>query len=331
MEDILTSFIKSQSGLVLFFLLLFSIFILTKGADLTIDGVISLASFTKIPKIVISATIVSLGTTMPEAFVSVMAAWKGNPDLSLGNGVGSIIADTGLILGLICILAKVPVNRFILNVTGWIQVGVSTLLVLLSFSFLIFFQRPMIFRWVGFSFLFLLFLYMWFSYKWSKKLSMYFSNEEEKKGFWFGILWVLVGLLGVILGAKILIPTAIEIALRMHIPNDVVAATMVALGTSLPELSTGIAAVKKGYPEIMVGNVVGADILNCLFVIGASAAATPLFISKNFYILHFPFLLFILYSFRFFIFINKDGYFKRWQGLWLLGSYVIYLSFQYIK
>ncbi len=328
MENILTSFIKSQSSLILFFLLIFSILILTKGADLTIDGVISLASFTRIPKIVISATIVSLGTTMPEAFVSVMAAWEGNPDLSLGNGVGSIIADTGLIMGLICVLAKVPVNKFILNVTGWIQVGVATLLVLLCFSFLIFFQKPMVFRWVGFLFLFLLFIYMWFSYKWSKRLSMYFSDEKEE-GSLLGILWIIIGLLGVILGAKVLIPTAVEISLRMHIPNDVVAATMVALGTSLPELSTAIAAIKKGYPEIMVGNIVGADILNCLFVIGASAAATPLFISKNFYVLHFPFLLFILYSFRLFIFINKDGYFKRWQGMWLLCSYIVYLLLQY--
>jgi cation:H+ antiporter len=92
---------------------------------------------------------------------------------------------------------------------------------------------------------------------------------------------------------------------------------------------TAIAAVRKKHPEIMVGNVVGADVLNCLFVIGAAAVARPLTIPPNFFVFHFPAMLFILYSFRSFIFINKDGRFKRWQGGWLLGIYLIYLVLQY--
>ena len=99
-----------------------------------IDGVVHLARRTGLPRIVIGATIISLGTTMPEAFVSVMAAWMGNPGLALGNGVGSIIADTGLIFGMICIVTRVPVNRFILNRTGWVQVGAATLLVAIGCS-----------------------------------------------------------------------------------------------------------------------------------------------------------------------------------------------------
>ncbi len=329
MDLLLLQFIKSQSTFILFFILALCIAMVSKGADITIDGVISLASYTKIPKVVIGATIVSLGTTMPEAFVSVMAAWKGNPALSLGNGIGSIIADTGLILGLICMLSKVPVNRMILNVTGWIQVGVATLLVLISLVSLKFYHPPVLKRWVGVLFLVMLLVYMYVSYKWSKRLSIFFKEDQEG-GSLLGIFFILLGLFFVISGSKILIPTATELALRLHIPNDVIAATMIALGTSLPELSTGIASVKKGFPEIMVGNVVGADILNCLFVIGASAVATPLLISKNFYTFHFPFLLFVLYSFRVFIFTNKDGYFKRWQGLWLLSTYLTYIVIQYV-
>ncbi len=328
-EEFLVSFVKSQSGIVLFFLMVISIFMLSKGSDWAIDGVVALASYTGIPRIVIGATIVSLGTTMPEAFVSVMAAWKGNPELSLGNGIGSIIADTGFILGMVCVVSRVPVNRYILDITGWIQVGVSTLLVVIAVSLRLLHDPPILFRWVGFLFLFLLGIYMLVTYKWSKKLSLH-MKEEKLEGSWMGILFIIIGLFLVVSGAKILIPTAIEIAYRLHIPNDVVAATMVALGTSLPELSTAIASVRKGYPEIMVGNVVGADVLNCLFVIGASVIATPLVVSPRFFTLHFPILLLILYSFRLFIFINKDGFFKRWQGLWLVGVYVFYIFIQYV-
>jgi len=94
--------------------------------------------------------IVSLGTTLPEAFVSVMAAWMGNPGLALGNGVGSIIADTGLIFGLACMMTVIPVNRFILNRTGWVQVGSATLLVGISLGALIWMEgEPILSRWVG--------------------------------------------------------------------------------------------------------------------------------------------------------------------------------------
>ncbi len=143
---------------------------LAKGADWMIDGVVDLASRTGLPRIVIGATIVSLGTTMPEAFVSVMAAWMGNPGLALGNGVGSIIADTGLIFGLTCMLTVIPVNRFILNRTGWVQVGSATLLVGISLAALILMEgEPILSRWVGVLFLLLLGWYLYMTYTWAKQ------------------------------------------------------------------------------------------------------------------------------------------------------------------
>ena len=146
-----------------------------------------------------------------------------------------------------------------------------------------------------------------------------------------GKCWMMVtgGLFLVVLGARILVPSASEIAVRFGVPDDVIAATMVAFGTSLPELMTAITSVRKGHPEICVGNVVGADVLNCLFVIGAAASARPLAIPSNFFYFHFPAMLIILWSFRFFITMNKDGRFKRWQGAWLLGVYLIYVILQY--
>jgi cation:H+ antiporter len=140
---------------------------------------------------------------------------------------------------------------------------------------------------------------------------------------------VVGGLVLIIAGARVLVPAASEIAQRFGVPEDVIAATMVALGTSLPELMTAIASVRKGHPEITVGNIVGADVLNSLFVIGAAAAAAPLAIPDNFYYFHFPAMLVILYSFRVFISMNKEAVFHRWQGVWLLAVYAIYVLLQY--
>jgi len=140
---------------------------------------------------------------------------------------------------------------------------------------------------------------------------------------------VFGGVFLVILGARTLIPSASEIAIRVGVPDDVIAATMVAFGTSLPELMTAITAIRKGHPEITVGNIVGADVLNCLFVIGAAATAAPLDIPVNFYYFHFPAMLLILYSFRFFISTNRTGYFNKFNGIWLLGIYTVYVAVQY--
>ncbi|MBN2061000.1 MAG: calcium/sodium antiporter [Deltaproteobacteria bacterium] len=334
-ETILVNLMHAVPSLILLLIIAFCILVLSKGADWMIDGVVHLARRTGLPRIVIGATIVSLGTTTPEAVVSVMAAWMGNAGLALGNGVGSIIADTGLIFGLTCVLTRVPVNRFILNRTGWVQVGAATLLVLIALGALISNPHgPVLKRWVGLFFLFLLFCYMYITYLWAKQgASEALGGEETDLSEVLCLSKCLIMLIGglfcVVVGARILVPAAAEIATRLGVPDDVIAATMVALGTSLPELMTAITAVRKKHPEIMVGNVVGADVLNCLFVIGAAATASPLSIPPNFFTFHFPAMILILYPFRFFIFMNRDGYFKRWQGAWLLGIYLIYLILQY--
>jgi cation:H+ antiporter len=268
---------------------------------------------------------------MPEMFVSVLAAWTGNPGLALGNGVGSIICDTGLIFGLMCLISRVPVRRYILNRTGWVQVGAATLLVVIAISQLAMGGGPPVLgRWVGILFLLLLAGYLYVSYLWARQSGLPSDlGEEHLMGPGKSVCYTLVGLAGVIAGSRVLVPCAAEGAARIGVPQDIIAATLVAFGTSVPELMTAIAAVRKGHPQIMVGNVVGADVLNCLFVIGAAATARPLQIPENFYFFHFPAMLLILYSFRFFIFLNQDDWFKRWQGAWILGLYLIYLILQY--
>jgi len=327
-EALLHDLMAGFPTIVLVIVIIVCILLLSKGADWMIDGVVQLARRTGLPRIVIGATIISLGTTTPEAVV-------GNPGLALGNGVGSIIADTGLIFGLTCLLTAVPVNRFILNRTGWVQVGSATLLVIISVVALgINPVEPILNRWVGLFLLAMLAGYMYMAYVWARQggsMAMEGEEEDDSEMFGLGKCWFMLlgGLFLVVLGARILVPSASEIACRLGVPDDIIACTMVAFGTSLPELMTALSSVKKGHPEIMVGNVVGADVLNCLFVIGAAAVARPLAIPSNFFVFHFPTMLIILYSFRIFIFMGRDGQFRRWQGAWLLGVYLIYVILQY--
>ena len=333
-EGLLHHFVAGLTTPVLLLLVVVCIILLSKGADWMVDGVVDLAQRTGMSKIAIGATIVSLGTTTPEAFVSVMAAFMGNPGLALGNGVGSIIADTGLIFGLTCILARVPLNRFILSRTGWVQVGAATLLVIIALiSLYLSNGTPVLGRGVGIFLLILLGAYLYATFLWSKQASTMFPDEQNEAEVLrsLPICWLMLlgGLFLVVVGARILVPSASEVALRFGVPEDVIAATMVAFGTSLPELITAMVAIRKGYPEITVGNVVGADVLNCLFVIGAAATAQPLAVPPTFFYFHFPAMLVILWSFRCFITINKDGYFKRYQGFWLLGIYLIYVILQF--
>ncbi len=331
-EEILNSLIAGFPTWGLLVMMIVCIYVLSKGADYMVDGAASLALRTGMPRIVIGATIISLGTTMPEMFVSVLAAWTGNPGLALGNGVGSIICDTGLIFGIMCIISRIPVKRYILNRTGWVQVGAATLLVVVSvIAYITTDGRPVLGRWVGLFFLGLLVVYLYMAYHWARRGEKDEEEEGEEPdwGVLHSLLFTLGGLIAVIVSSRLLVPTAAEGAARLGVPPDIIAATLVAFGTSLPELMTAVTAIRKGHPQIMVGNVVGADVLNCLFVIGAAAAARPLEVPSNFFEFHFPAMLMILYSFRVFILMNKDGWFKRWQGAWILGVYLLYLVLQY--
>lgn len=299
-----------------------------------IDATVSLALRTKLPKILIGATILSLGTTAPEAFVSVMAAFMGNPGLALGNGVGSIIADTGLIFGLTALIAAPPINKKILNKTVWWQLGAGAFVVFLAIiAIIIHPENPLLSRGMGITLLVLLLLYLWTSSRnlqTDNRAGDEIEEEEAYSSLTISLLVLFAGLLIVIISSRILIPAASETAGRLGVPDYVIAATMVALGTSLPELITAITAIKKGHPEITIGNIVGADVLNALFVIGASALASPLIIPKMFYLFHFPAMLIILLLFRIFTVTEKTGRFKAWHGLCFLALYGAYTAFQYL-
>ncbi len=308
-----------------FIALVLSIVTLTIGANWLVEGSAKLAYRLGIPKIVVGATIVSLGTTSPEAGVSVVAALKGHSGLALGNAIGSVICDTGLIFGLGCIIGRLPIDRFILNRHGWIQFFSGLLLASISYFLVYVLGVPIIPRFVGIVFLVLLAGYMAVSVKWAKAHpNLADEVGDADKPVWLCLIMLIIGLSVVIKSSDWLVESGQEICIILKVPESVIAVTGIALGTSLPELATALTSIKQGHPEILIGNVVGADVLNILFVTGASATAIALPIPPEVLKFHLPTMLLILIVFRILIAFNRE-YFSRLSGVPLLAIYIIFL------
>jgi len=322
-----------------------------KGADWLVEGAAGLAKKFGMPEIVIGATIVSLGTTSPETAVSVLAAFQGNAGLALGNGVGSIIADTGLIFGIACLLAVLPAERFILMRQGWVQFGVAALLSAWCYGkYLMYGNNAELNLLIGVILLSILVWYLWVSVKWAKQHTQMTNAEQgddeidiakaaSKSTGWLAMLG-LVGLAFVVFAGSAMVESVGELTLRWGMPEVVVAGTLVAIGTSLPELMVAIIAIRKKHYGLVVGNVIGADILNVLWVIGLSAvggaiAGQGLPIVEDgkpiVLILHLPMMMTMLVLFRVYIhFATKRGSFQRWMGWPLVILYVVYVVMSFV-
>lgn len=333
MDAFVSSLVVDAPIVVLFLIIVASLAVLVKGADVLVDEAVSLSVSWGVPKMLIGATIVSLGTTLPETAVSVMAAVQGAPGLALGNAVGSIIADTGLILGVAVLIGPIPVEPGLVSRQSWIQFASAFLLVAasvpilsLSDTFTVGGRLPQL---VGVGFLVLLGLYIWRSISWSRSAPIgdidpatvdVHGNVRPV----LSLVKLLVGIALVVIASQVLIPTVEETALRLNIPDAIIAATLVAFGTSLPELVTAVTAVRKKHGELALGNVIGADVLNVLFVSGASAAVTRggLQVPPQFFILFFPSMIFVVTVLR--VGIRRDTTeLKRGFGFVLLAAYLI--------
>lgn len=328
MEAYLIALLDQLPTLALFGVIAASLFTLSKGADLLVDEAVSLSVHWRIPKAVIGATVVSLGTTLPEASVSVMAAIQGNPDLALGNAIGSIIVDTGLILGLAAMIGKLPVDRLTVRRQGTVQLAAGFGLALVCLPIFSGGANGLIPQWMGWLFVLLLAIYIVVSMRWAKgSQDELHEISEEPSPLWLQLLKLALGVTAVILSSKVLIPSVEISAVRIGIPQSIIAATLVAFGTSLPELVTAITAVRKGHGELAVGNIMGADILNVLFVIGMSASVTAkgLAVPVEFYTLQIPAMLVILVTFRFFA-TRKGEDISRSEGMVLFAMYAVYLG-----
>ncbi len=330
MEHLFAQFLGARSLPVLFLIMALCIYALSRGADWLVEEAVLLSRKWGIPKLLIGATVVSLGTTLPEAAVSVFAAIEGKPDIALGNAVGSIICDTGLILGIATLMSPLPLTGQVVHRQGWLQLGAGFLLVAacipLSDPGGIFSRGGVLPRHMGVVFLVLLVAYMWVSVRWVRSG----GGDEQENGenlpdvSGLATLVKIVFSIGlVVISSRLLIPTVQETAMRLSVPESIIGATLVAFGTSLPELVTAVTAVRKGHGELAVGNVIGADILNVLFVAGASAAVTPegLLAPPHFFKLLFPSMLLVLLLFRAGIHYSGD-HLKRPFGVALLGFYL---------
>lgn len=325
--------IETVSPLPLWGLLLviaFFIGTLSKGADMLVEEAVTLSIRWGVPTLLIGATIVSLGTTLPETAVSVMAAMQGRPELALGNAVGSIICDTGLILGLALVIKPIEMDLRVVNRQGYIQLGAGFLLVGMSMPWSnlggMFSAGGRLPQWGGWIFMVLLVLYIWKTIQWSRKDGSELEDEihEDRAANWLVALKLVAGISLVILSSKFLIPTVEVTAERLAIPKSIIAATLVAFGTSLPELVTVLTAVRKGHGSLALGNVIGADILNVLFVAGMAASVTAggLVAEPRFFQMLFPGMLGILLIFRTAVWISGKTL-GRLAGVALLGAYVL--------
>jgi cation:H+ antiporter len=321
-----------------------------KGSDWFIEAVIWTATVFKIPYIIIGATIVSVCTTMPETFVSLAASIKGETDMALGNAIGSIALNTGLIMGLLLLFAK-PVleNRKAFKRNGAFLVSV---LMLALFSTIYFGE---IGKGLGIIFIGLLLFYLYSNYRqartlknWEKEYdieekldpadtqviaegAVYDKSEGDidvsknvvlKKIFFFA-----VGITGVIVGSSLLVDNGIKIAQQLGIPSIVIAVTFTALGTSLPELVTAITSIRKKVSTLGIGNIIGANILNVVQVVGISSIVQPIPVGHDLSIqrFQFPMVLLLVGLTLIFGLFWKNG-FKRWHGIALLLIYCFYLA-----
>lgn len=262
--------------------------LLIKGADWFVEGTSGIAAKLGIPQIVIGLTIVALGTSAPEAAVSITAALNQNAGITVGNVLGSNILNILLILGLTSLICPIPVKKNTIRFEMPFMIFVSILFPVLGYIGYSLGLIDGIILWI-FTILFIIYLVM--ISKMEAKANKLEANEEAPKGpfgyknkVWYMIIAGIVGLALIILGSNLTVNGATFIAQTIGISDRIIGLTIVAFGTSLPELVTSVMAAKKGKNDIAIGNIVGSNILNILFVAGTSALICNVDFSASFII-----------------------------------------------
>ncbi|MBU1145955.1 calcium/sodium antiporter [Patescibacteria group bacterium] len=303
---------------------------LIKGADLLVDGASSLAKKFKVSGLVIGLTIVAFGTSMPELIVNILASARGNTEIAIGNILGSNISNILLILGVSAVIFPLAVKKN----TTWKEIPLSLLAVLVV-SFL---ANDVIIDKVSLSAItridglvlisfFIIFLY----YTFGMARGGFEAKEDIKQlGNIKSILFIIAGLIGLTLGGKWIVDGAVKIATVFNVSESLIGLTIVAIGTSLPELATSAIAAYKKQADIAVGNVVGSNIFNIFWILGISSIIRPLPFKPD---MNIDICMVILASFALFIFmfIGKKHILERWQGIFFIVAYVIYIVFLVIK
>ena len=319
---------------VLLFLIGFALLI--KGGDLFVDGSVGIAHRFHLPELLIGATVVSIGTTLPEVMVSSQAAIEGNAGISYGNAIGSVICNTSLIAALTVAIrpGKVDPKTFRLPTLFFFLTALSYALVAWT--------AGRFARWMGIGYLCVFVAYMILSTLQMKKhpdLAEDGSAEEDgaPQPLWKDLLLLVIGAAAIALGARFLVDNGTLIAAALGVPDSVIGLTMVALGTSLPELITAITSLAKGHGALSLGNVIGANLFNIILVSGMAITISPFAIPaektigglNSSLIIDLP----VMFAVMSILCLPPlgSGKMRRWQGVLLLCAYAAFTVYQFVS
>ena len=314
-------------------LIIIGFILLIKGADYLVEGSSNIAKKFHIPEIIIGLTIVSIGTSMPELFVSITSALEGYSDMAIGNVIGSNVCNLLLILGLSAVIRPVRFQRE----TRLIEIPMC---LIFTFIFMFFCNSSGGISRVEACILLLLFIgFIIYTIIMGLKGEA-FDQEAEEKGkknkkvvvktsMVKNIIYVLVGIVALKFGGDFVVDNAVSIANRFNISEKIISLTILAIGTSLPELVTSVTAAFKGNSDIAIGNIIGSNIFNMLFIIGISALIQPIVYNLTYNI---DMLVLILGTMILFLFpiIPPKNEMCRKNGIVYLGLYVLYLIILFI-
>ena len=248
--------------------------LLVKGADWFVDGASGIAAKLRIPQLVIGLTIVAMGTSAPEAAVSISAALKGSADITIGNIVGSNILNIFIILGLAAAIVPIAVAKSTIRIDIPFMLIITGVLLALGWDGTVTLTDGMIM-------LLLFAAYLGYMLYMAKKGGEEGAQIKDLK-LWQALLYTVIGLVLIVWGADVAVNAATALARIFGLSERFIGLTVVALGTSLPELFTSVTAARKGNADIAIGNVVGSNIFNILFVVGLSAMIVPVPFAANF-------------------------------------------------
>ncbi len=309
------------------------LFLLVKGADYLVQGSSILAKRWGISSLIIGLTIVSFGTSLPELIVNILASISGSGDIGFGNIIGSNLANTLLILGIMTLFTNLKVR----NSTIWKEIPYSFLAVFVLFIFSISFYldkmtETYLLRSHGIILLmfFIIFLYYVFeSAKKERKLKKETNEEDDEfkpSSNWMIFLMIFGGSIALFLGGKWTVDGAVMIAKNFGLSEFLISATIIAIGTSLPELVASVMAAIKKDTDMAVGNVIGSNIFNILWILGISSVITPIYFS-NFIWIDILILLFVTFLLFLFMFVNKKHELDKKEGIIFLFIYLAYIIY----
>lgn len=308
--------------------LLIGFLLLVKGADWFVEGASSIAKKIKIPSFVIGLTIVAFGTSAPELAVSVTAALKGSNDIAIGNVVGSNIFNTLVVLGMSAAIMPIIVEKGMIKRDYPMSIFVSLLLGVLAMDTILWKKPGMqIGRGDGIILLLVFAVYMFMTVK--AGIQNRIEDEPvEELSLWKSILIAVLGLAGIVLGGDWSVDGAKEIARILGMSEALIGLTIVAIGTSLPELVTSIVAARKGENDIAVGNVIGSNIFNILLILGVSSVIHPMDVSQTYL---YDIGILILTMLAVYLPIAKTKKVGRGTGIVMVLCYVVYTVYLILR